>query len=167
MGGKRTGDVDGQWHERRWPDVVDGPWVIRLKLGLVAGRLQCIGIRVTAAEGSPPMVMSGTVLRDLPVAALVDEVVDDVGFKKLIRILKKSAEGDMSDDGTPRSPETEMLSFFLEVVQVYSDAAMARQPPTKAVARAFGLSRSAAGHAVARTRALGLLPATTRGRVVA
>lgn len=65
----------------------------------------------------------------------------------------------------PRSGRDLGADHYRAVAQVYSDAARAGRPPTKAVAERFTLSTSAAAKQVARARARGLLPPTTRGRV--
>ena len=54
---------------------------------------------------------------------------------------------------------------YATVAKVYSEAVRTGAAPTKAVADAFTLSRSAAAKQVARARERGFLPRTTRGRV--
>lgn len=51
-----------------------------------------------------------------------------------------------------------------EVAAIYMAAWQARENPTQAVAERVGLSRSAAAKRVARARAAGLLPPTSKGR---
>ena len=52
-----------------------------------------------------------------------------------------------------------------EAAALYASALSVGQHPTAAVAAGLNISRSAAAKRVARARALGLLPATTRGKV--
>jgi hypothetical protein len=51
------------------------------------------------------------------------------------------------------------------VAEVYRRAYLNRQPPTKAVAEAFGITRELAARHVARARKKRLLEPTTRGRI--
>jgi transposase len=52
------------------------------------------------------------------------------------------------------------------VAEVYRDALERGEAPTKAIQEKFPASKSAAAKWVAKCRALGLLPPTTRGRSV-
>lgn len=61
-------------------------------------------------------------------------------------------------------PPTYGLQHFEQVARIYREAYAAGRTPTRAVARHFKVSHTAAAKWVGRSRALGLLPATTRGR---
>lgn len=69
----------------------------------------------------------------------------------------------LGEDGQPL-PTADALA---EVARIYRDAWAKRRNPTKAVAEALSLSRSAAAKRVRRARDAGLLPETSRGRATA
>jgi transposase len=52
---------------------------------------------------------------------------------------------------------------YQQVAEVYDEAIEANDPPTQAVAEAFGVPYSTAARWVRRTRQLGLLPAPAPG----
>jgi hypothetical protein len=56
------------------------------------------------------------------------------------------------------------LDHFEDVARVYRGAFARNRTPTRGVARHFEVTESTAAKWVARCRALGLLPKTTRGR---
>jgi hypothetical protein len=84
-------------------------------------------------------------------------VRDDVGHRLAL------AEQDAGANRTGR-PSLYSPEHFARVAEVYTAAWRAGGNPTEEVARRFGTSRSAAAKWVARTRAMGLLLPTTKGK---
>jgi hypothetical protein len=127
--------------------------------------MECVGVDVRSAE---PITTSA--LRSLPLAGLIAEHLpsyttsltttdaDGTVFTVVHDYRSKPKRG----GGHPPvyAPE-----HWQKVAQVYRDAyAEKKRTPTRAVAREFKVSYSAAAKWVSHCRRVGLLPKTTRGR---
>jgi hypothetical protein len=168
----------------RWPKR-EGPYEVTLHLEWIEGRWECVGVDVRAAELNedlgtprpweappliPPAIVTTSVLRSIPLAKLLE--------KHFVGMKSSSTGPDM--DGTiytvehdytagPRShkggrPPKYDPEHFAEVARIYREALGNRKTPTRAVARHFKTSHTAAAKWVAKARELGLLPKTTRGK---
>lgn len=119
-----------------------------------------------------PQQLTATLLRQLPFSRLEREA--RVALRDLVRNVvrgpKEPAElrraagrvaGQLLDAGSvPRYS----VDHFREVARIYADAWDEGDPPTKAVAEAFGAERSTAAKWVAKARQLGFLTPTEKRR---
>lgn len=155
-----------------WPDATKGPWTIDLIWQVVDGRAECMGATITSVpldathmdldqaqkEGlASPTPLSATLWRELPIATIIDN-----DRAKTLEWIDDGAVGmERSEwEGRGRRPRYSAA----EVARIYTEAWRKGEPPTKAVAEALGISRSAAAKQVARARALGFIATTERGR---
>jgi len=167
----------------RWPDRKAGPYQVALRLAKVAHRLEVVEIAVGSVKDDLPI--SGTKLREIRVAELATEVAHiylslgvDLGDVELANASELGPDFGMAG-GRPEFerafaardrellatvPRAPVRSPASEVVRIYDEAVQRRQPPTKAVATALGISYSAAAKRVATARRNGQLPPTRRGR---
>ena len=170
---------------RRWPDHVDGPWLVTVHFAPVHGVAQCVGIDVRAfrddgsavAEDLGPLTAS--VIRSLPVGQIIERGLRDAevihgdeaflrealeGREETIKAVRRDAKAYRRRTGRQRYEwDRQRLE---EAAAVYAnEAAMpGRSAPTEAVAKAFTISHSMATKVVAMCRDEGLLPATTQGK---
>jgi hypothetical protein len=154
----------------RWPDEAAGPWQTEVEYGVVGGRVECVGLRVTSVSGD--MRLTSADLRKMPFADLLararrdypDDLERLLGLGPFIKVgdLQRLGLGLLADKhrGRPPSWGPEQLA---ELANVYLRASAAS--PTKAVADHFHISRSAAAKLVAKARQAGLLAPTSRGKV--
>ena len=167
----------------RWPHREAGPYQVAIRLAKVAGRLEVVEIAVGSVKDDLPI--SGAKLRELRVAELAAEVADvylrlgvDLGDVELVNASELGPDFGMAG-GRPEFehefaerdrellatvPRAPVRSPASEMVRIYDEAFQRHQPPTKAVAAAFGISYSAAAKRVATARRNGLLPPTRQGR---
>jgi hypothetical protein len=175
-----------------WPDPEAGPYLVRVTLDNVDDRLEIVGVeiwgrdadevgwsnRAPAGELTP---VTSTAIR-LPLDHIATEALHSS------RVSPEDDEWNYAGKGEQNDPMAEFYrrtneklrklkgarqtgrptqydeSHFAAVAQVYSQALATHQNPTGAVAERFSVSKSAAAKWVARCRAMGLLPPTTRGR---
>jgi hypothetical protein len=172
-----------------WRDVLGRSW--RLDFDFVTGLrpigLECVGLEIHSAE-DPPVPVTGTLLRQLPLATLIDRAQRMIA-KASSQAAANMAEGldfahdqgwdvtfdDIADNeqfefwaqqsGERRGrPPTYGVDHFRQVAEVYLANYQTRlSAPTKAVAERWGVNRSTANKWVARSRALGFLGSTRRG----
>lgn len=165
---------------------------VTLGLDVVAGRLECV--EVTVVPVRPGLVVTGTLLRSLPVGRLVAETIDALDRQRLA--LERGAgplpdnAADMDEEWLRRRAafweraraDAERLAPIVSkkgyasrgrryppdhlqrVAAVYSEAAKERPDPTAAVADLFHVTRSAAAKWVSRAREKSLLPPATTRR---
>lgn len=168
----------------RWPKA-NGPYDVTLELEWIDGRWECTGVEVRAAELNedlgtprprsappliPPAVVRSSVLRSLPLAKLLGKHF--VGVK--LGATTQDIDGTIytfEQDYTagpsarrPGRPRKYGPEHFAEVARVYREAYANRKTPTRAVARHFKTSQTAAAKWVSKCRELGLLPKTRRGK---
>lgn len=185
---------DARWEVagRRWPDPHRGPWEILFEWSeLENGRRPCTGVRLAwVGDGEPDEISSGLVRR-IPIGTLIDSqrrkfallaaATEALGHHKgqraswpspaanqtaLRRLEGRRLEGRASRIGRPA---TRGIEFYVAIAEVYRDAYQRAMNPTLAITEAHKrlgvkLSRSGAAKAVAKTRSLGLLPPTERGK---
>ncbi len=165
----------------RWSHPELGAWDIGLAFAVVNQRLECIGVDLRSVpDGASPAGDHASLQR--PITALLMRAIP------WIRIVESERRALLSGDGPfdgleapdPRSRQAAEKwhatvgrsgrrprygpEHFEEVARVYSDAWQRREAPTKAVAEHWTVSKSTAAKWVARTRDLGLLGPTRRGK---
>lgn len=181
------GPDDDDWLPLLWPDATRGPWVLRIRFASVGARRECVGLQIRSFreedENWPAAVptefndegyendlpiLTGSVLREIRLAEIVNDLRREVG-----RRLRAAARSPVTVPkaillAAAREYESDReradRSDLPRVAEVYLAAWEAGEPPTKAVARAFTISDSAAAKRVSRARAAGYLPETTQGR---
>ncbi len=171
-----------------WPDSETGPWLIGTTWTVAGSRVECVRVELRSyrepseawAEGRLPLLgddavspVDSTVWRSIPIARVIQQAreraQEDVEAWFDRALSNPSLPQWMRDDAEAMRaawrarPERGPLTREA-VAQVYRDALSHGEPPTKAVEREFRLSASAAAKQVARARAAGLLPSTTRGK---
>lgn len=162
-----------------WPDPDSGPWLVFLRLQVIRGRLECVGINLTSArpegewcdlsERMPDTArpITTAVLRSLHLSDLIAEK------REQLAAVVREVDGDAGRVGqvfgtAPRRVMRESTRKRLErVAEVYREAWQAGSPPVKTVAERLGITEASASSYVARARAAGLLPATSPGVPVA
>jgi hypothetical protein len=151
----------------KWPNPERGPLEIVIAYADVDGRWEPVGVQVVATDLSP---ITAVALRSLPWGRISSEArpgpmriqyssPDEIGGEPLTW----GHDYGFSKPRRGRPPEYGP-EHFAEVARVYREAYADNKAPTRAVARHFSVSHSAAGKWVARCRDLGLLPPTTRGK---
>ncbi len=150
-----------------------------MKLEEVRGRVECVSLCIEPMGGPEPI--TSTFLRSLPVASVVDKALGD-HLDFLTDVAERGGAIGMSEDTRERAAKARRRwerwtasrrggptpkygpEHFEAIAATYTDALAARKPPTREVARHFQVSESTAAKWVARARALGLLPKTTKGK---
>lgn len=155
-------NVSGVQTEHRWPDEDEGPWLIVLRWDEIDGRPECVGLDMSRLhreqtllvesdhEASYFTFLTAAALRRLPLADLIAQ--DRAQLAPPVEAV-----------GGMRKSAADRLRLAAEV---YRQAAAEGGKPTKAVADHFGISSGGASNLVARARAAGLLPPTSRGKAV-
>ncbi len=171
-----------------WPHPGKGPWVVTLWFAELDGRMECVGLDLrsfdTDRDGRPKghpdrdlRRLTATTKRELPLAELIDKRLELYAEHLLDVSEHGSGQEQLAADkplralaATPRRnkpgrPPALGSDHFREVARVYSEAFKAGlKNPTARVAEWGHVSKSAAAKWVARARAMGLLPPTSRGR---
>jgi hypothetical protein len=157
-------------------------WHVWMKWDVVDGRAEVVELRVRAI--GKPRAITASVLRDIRGEVFEAErarVVERLGWKVFPMPgstaedaeraqQHKRAQRDVFTAPRPRKltgRKGDTLSAdegLRAVAEEYQRAYAAGEAPTKAVARAFKLSRSGAAKRVARARERGFLPKTEQGR---
>jgi hypothetical protein len=145
-------------HETCWPDR-DGPWKIRVGLGVVAGRVELVSFAIVPVDEQPSRPLPRSIKR-LPLGPLIDEAARACGGELAeltsAQVSRRSTmieiESDTDQTRIGRPPVA--LSQIVELAQIY--VAEPRRP-TCAVAEYFGVHNSTAVKWVRRARELGLL----------
>lgn len=152
---RRDIDQPARVSVHRWPDPDGGPWRVELQWGEVDGRPECVGVQLaqvvlTESESEARCVraLTAAILRRIPVA---DWIADD----------RATIAPPVEATGGMRKSAADRLRAAAEV---YQAATRAGRKPTRAVAEHFGISSGGASNLVARARAAGLLPPTSRGK---
>lgn len=173
----------------RWPDAERGPYSLRLTSALIDGRPQIVGVELWGEDPANypdsdrqalPVPESETGITSvairLPLGELLARVLDDYSHDS--GLIGKAAS---ASDRLRASVETNQATVdtapvrrgrrplygvphFARVARVYTDAMARGKRPTAAVAAWASVNKSTAAKWVARARALGLLPPTSRGR---
>ena len=169
-------------HGTPWPDPIKGPWMIRFHWGEVDGRAECVGIDVRSfrsKESAPvqprPVDPSGnfgavthTLLRTLRADGLIQsncEAFADVtewASKQASTGAKarRQAMRALETFGEPRRrgrPPKYPPEHYARVAEVYDEAYARNRTPRRAVAHAFDVPETTAGHWIANARRLGFL----------
>ncbi len=155
--------MDATDHWFNWPDSVAGPFRITVEWGNVEGRADCIAFEIRTMPGQPPVPLTTTLLRSIPLTGLVDEKrqvfaaqppIPSPTWRELWEERKaKGGRPPLSDD------------FLREVARVYSAAWQAGGTPTKAVQEQLGPTQyGTAARWVMKARVRGFLGATSPGK---
>lgn len=173
-----------------WPDEKTGPWMLTAGWSAIAGRIECTRFEVRSWRTEDE-----TWAKPLPVSdvspAIGAEVWRSIPVGRIIATLRarqKAANitAAFRARRTAQTPEQRWRAEELlrvarwwdakpaaggttleQVADVYRRAWGNNENPTQAVADHFVISPSAAAKRVARARAAGLLPPTSRGRATA
>jgi hypothetical protein len=173
---------------RRWPDPLEGPFALRISVGLIDGALSIVGLELfgdrvgrdlpNVALGDTPHRIDAKVLRELAPGRLLEEY-KQTDREQLEGFLRQNGTAAVASDygqfllaqvkrtkRTRAHPVTYGRLHFQAVADIYRDALEHGEAPTSAVAAKFVVSKSAAAKWVAKCRKLGLLPPTTQGRSI-
>jgi hypothetical protein len=160
---------------RLWPDAKRGPWQIQFAWGVLKGRSECIGVEIRSA--GEPLPLTTTLLRDIPLATLIDRDRASQSAKEQVTHLL-AAEIRQKGKGfhfvsvpvhTPASRKGGRRPLygpqhFQEVAKVYAETwQLGRKAPTTAVAERWHVTPSTAAKWVARARQMRLLGPTEQG----
>lgn len=169
-----------------WPDQRTGPWLIVVTWTNIEGRLEPVGLEIRSyreREGGQawppalptwdqaPPVLSTTILRGLPFATIVTDLrrerqeIHIAWVDGMAADPQWQSEPDQAALRRLRSAGTRQPTAALAAVaEVYRQAWQDGRKPTRAVAKHFVISQSAAAKRVSRARQAGDLPLTTRGK---
>jgi hypothetical protein len=150
-----------------WPRK-SGPFEVTLRFEWVEGRWECVSVHLDAIDAADrkPATITSSLLRKLPLRRFIGQLVT---FKAALTTEEDGITYRFERDYTAIGPKggrppTHGLDHFVEVAQVYREAYGENRTPTRAVAKHFRVTPSAAAKWVARCRELGLLPKTSRGK---
>lgn len=166
---------------RSWPDEQVGPWevVISWREG-VGGAVVCTGLALSLRQGAPVAAVTSTLVRALPVAALIaaarrerfaeagGHLVEAVAEGQVVDVSAKLLDGlttaSQAWSAVPTGRRRELgPQHFRDVAAEYSKAENTGSPPLMAVEKRWTVSRPTASRWVKEARDLGLLPPTMRG----
>ena len=134
----------------RHPDRSAGPWELTFHFAEVDGQVECVGVDIHALDNTP---LTAAFVRSLPIGSMMSEALAATDDRPL-KPERRSKRGRQS--WPPERLE--------QVAEVYRRALNLKQPPTRAVAKHFGVSSSMAAKLVHRCRGLGLLDPTQPGK---
>lgn len=157
-----------------WTPQTGPIWSIDLRFEAVDGRVECTGLTLSAADPDSPGAVNRSVLRSIPVGALLQEAREDHGLDLLGLLqpfkptVKAARLGDLqahdlglgakgSKVGRPPL-STEQLR---EVAKIYLSAP---SKPTKAVQDHFDFDYEKAARWVRIARQRGLIAPTSKGK---
>ena len=154
--------------EMLWPDEWEGPWRVELAWDEIDGRVECVGLRINAADR--PRRLTTSKLRELKLGRLVEteKARKATALANVARLLPAFASHRAPEELTEKwqqrkgRPPLYGPEHFERVAAVYQQAFRQGPPPTRAVAEEFQVQRSTAGKWVARARKAGLLGPTTK-----
>lgn len=127
---------------------------VSLTIDVVGGRLGCTRVEVRAPSGE---VVTGTVLRSIPVASIVRTAAASLVWQTVSRhgdYVTNAPYQPPADFDSSAGPTDEALRF---VAAAYSLAYILGEPPAKAVERDLGLATSTAGRWIRLARERGHL----------
>jgi hypothetical protein len=143
-------------------------WIVTLNF-----RFDSLGLRITrigidpAAAQKAPRTITGRLLQRLPLPKWTAEFA--VTKSKQLKEQAPAAWAGIADKleqiaYEQRGPRASSAKHYAEVAEVYTQALIAHQSPTKAVADRWGKSRTLAATWVHRARKAGFLTSTEQGR---
>jgi hypothetical protein len=147
----------------------DGFYDVTLRFAPIEGRMECVGIDVQPVPG--PRTLTAVALHSLPLGKLIEKRRKEAGDV----VVTVDTVGAIAWVGQPvvvtvtrrgGRPPKYGPEHWQEVARIYREAYehSKNRTPTRAVARHFRVSDTAAAKWVAKCRHLGLLPKTTRGK---
>ena len=174
--------MDREPDEKKWPDPLSGPFVLRTAYSPVRGRWELVELHLEPVDPEDPDALTTTLLRGLIPSRLTVEhrrgerskvvefldatarpgygdYISDEEAERRRRLLHGS--GVESRVGRPphyRGPELRAIAA------TYDEAWARHERPTKAVAERFYLSLPMAAKLVGLCRQIGLLPPTVAGK---
>jgi hypothetical protein len=162
--------------EVRFPDRRAGPYLARLEFGEVGGRLELTELTVTSVTRK--RIIDGRRLRTMRLSELVAEALRHLQGDLEPGELLNAADYDEAHHQKRAEAWSDYKQLVIgsatgrryparhleRVANIYSEALRRQQHPTQAVAKALGISPTAAAKQVHRARALGLLKQTTQGK---
>jgi hypothetical protein len=165
-------------HSINWPDTLKGPWSLRFHWAVIDGRAECIGLGIGPADEDHPLPVTRSLVRELPIGKLISEELQT--YRSLLVALEhgqlpgasKAAKAAARELAPAFSERPQRAGgrrpkydngHFAEVAKVYGHAYAAGRTPTRAVAKHFSASPSAAAKWVARARKMGFLGPTDPG----
>jgi hypothetical protein len=153
-------------HPIRW-QTKDGPYDVTLRFAPIEGRMECVGVDVQVVPGPRPRLVTAVALHSIPLGRLIEkrrkeagDVLVTVGGGQVTWTGQEVTVKVTRHGGRPPKYGPE---HWDEVARVYHEGFQNRTP-TRAVARHFKVSDTAAAKWIAKCRKLGLLPETTRGK---
>lgn len=171
-----------------WPVEDSGPYRLRVTVDLIDGRPEVVGLELWGADPakyamrtpwrapSSETAITSVDVRNLRVGELRSRALAEYAHHSDLignapaasDALRKSVKASQAAiDAAPVRVGRRPIygrAHFAQVAGVYTDAMRRGKAPTSAVASWGTVDKSTAAKWVARARALGLLPATTKGR---
>ena len=151
----------------RW-NGKNGPYDITLRFAPLDGRMECVGLDVQAVPGPRPI--TAVALHSLPLGQLIEKRRKEAGDVTITidtpgAITWQGQNVNIVVTRRGGRPPKYDQAHWEKVAAVYvEEYGRGSLTPTRAVARHFKVTVSAAAKWVAKCRTLGLLPETTRGK---
>jgi hypothetical protein len=161
----------------KWADRADRQWMITLTFNILGDKVGCTGFKVASESGD--QAVSASLLREIPISRLVDQVLMEpspklmalAGLPTINELQALASRGlGLMREGSPGKPNSGQgrppvygPDHYATVAQIYQ---VTPRRPTEAVAAHFGVPRSRAANWVRKARTLGLInkPSPKAGR---
>lgn len=135
--------------QHRWPDPDEGPWLLTMSYTLSDAGVECHRMTIEPVDSSSAQSLSVSrrVLAEIPLSRFARKYAEETA--------ERFGPGDLLGWTAARAAKTKhdlTLAHYDQVAAIYRAAAAAGEHPTKAVAEAFGISRSLAATWVKRAR---------------
>ena len=155
---------DGFATEVPWTDEAGHDWTVRVRLAVINGRLQPVEMNVQPVGEPAGRWVTGTTLRQLPVARIVEQArhaeLDDSATAVEVKPTRRSGRPQIviMERRGPGRPRVHDEAFFVEIAREHRDATLITSAPTQALAKKYGVSRGAVQKWLQACRQLKLLP---------
>ena len=160
-----TGPGGGFTTSIPWTDYAGHRWAISVRLETVGGRLHPVELTVHPLGKPAGRWVSGSLLRQLPVARIVEQargkVPHAVAGVAQVKSTRRTGPArvqvtEARGPGRPRARDND--AFFARVAREHREATLITSAPTQALARKYGVSRVAVQKWLRTCRELDLLP---------
>jgi hypothetical protein len=148
-----------------WLDRFGHEWGVTIRLAAIDGQRRPLEVTISPVGAPEGRWVTGTVLREIPLARLVERARQQQPQPTGLAVQMKSSplEGgtlmlDFTHSRGPGRPPRYGRDFFVLIAKEYQEAALVTNAATQKVADAHGVKRGAVQKWLRTSRRLGLLP---------
>ena len=147
-----------------WTDKAGHAWTLGVRLTTIDGRLQPAELTVQPVGKPDGRWVTGTTLRQLPVARLVEQArrAMPAGVTRVAQVKSTRRSGPpqvlVVERRAPGRPRIHDEAFFVNIAREHREATLITSAPTQALAKKHGVSRGAVQKWLQSCRELDLLP---------